>query len=435
MADPDQPKYPDYLYFVSYARDDFYIAASSGLVEDPYLQRFFDGLREAVRSKAGRQQKDRVDFRDTQQIDLGKQWRPEVLDGLQSCRVVLALYTPTFFGRPECGIEVGFMQRRRRHTYADDQAPHDFILPVIWEIPAQIPAALSGLNYFHADLPASYKRYGLRVLARQQRFADDFDQCIEAIASQIDKVGKLGPLPKLPAPPNLATLPNVFATPNAADAAAQPEPIKGPNGVRFAYIVASKAELTKKGYQACYGSRGEEWQPWTTDDRMIGILAPRIATDNRFIPYVINLADPFASQLSQAQKENTLIVLLVDAWSGCAIARYRTYLQEYDQYGSVYSAALVVWNDQDTDVAAQRDELKKLFQYVVLPVNHTRSPPYYHNDIKSVAELEASLQLTLDRLRMDIATKATVFRALEAIEFAARPGISGVPSTEPQGTT
>lgn len=435
MADSDQPKYPDYLYFVSYARDDFYIAASSGLVEDPYLKRFFDDLREAVRSKAGRQQKDRVDYRDTQQIDLGKQWRPDVLDGLQSCRVLLALYTPTFFGRPECGIEVGFMQRRRRHTYADDKAPHDFILPVIWEMPAQIPAALSGVNYFHADLPARYKQYGLKVLARQQRFADDFEQCIAAIASQIDKVRTMAPLPKLPAPPNLATLPDIFTTPNAADAVAQPEPIKGPNGVRFAYVVASKAELAGKGYQACYGSRGEEWQPWSTDDRMIGVLAPRIATDKRFIPYVINLGEPLASQLNQAQEENTLIVLLVDAWSGCAIARYREYLREYDRQGSVYSAALVVWNDQDTDVAAQRDLLKQRLQYVVLPVNHTRSPPYYHNDIKSAAELEASLQLTLDRLRMDIATKATVFRALEALEFAARPGISNVPSTGTQGGT
>lgn len=435
MAAPDQPQSSDYLYFVSYARDDFYITTSSGLVEDAYLKRFFDDLRDAVRSKAGRQQKDRVDFRDTQQVDLGKQWRPEVLDGLQSCRVVLALYTPTFFGRPECGIEVGFMQRRRRHTYADDKTPHDFIIPVIWEVPAQIPAALSKVNYFHGDLPASYKQYGLRVLARQQRFADDFDQCIGAIAGQIDKVRKMAPLPELPDPPNLATLPNIFMTPNAADAAAPPEPIKGPNGVRFAYIAASKAELTGKGYQTCYGARGEEWQPWSTDDRMIGILAPRIATDNRFIPYVIDLADTFASQLSQAQEENTLIVLLVDAWSGCVIARYRKYLQEYDRHGSVYSAALVVWNDRDSDVAAQRDKLQNALQHVVLPVNHTRSPPYYHGDIKSPAELEASLQLTLDRLRMDIATKAKVFRALEALEFTARPGISSVPSAGTQGGT
>src|SRR5262249_24338052 len=85
-------------------------------------------------------------------------------------------------------------------------------------------------------------------------------------------------------------------------------------------------------------------------------------------------------------------------------------------------------HDQDTDVAAQRDTLKNALQRIVLPVNHTRSPPYYHGDIKSAAELEAALQLTLDRLRIDIATKATVFRALEALEFAARPGISSAPT-------
>lgn len=424
----------DYLYFVSYARDDFYIAAGSGLVEDDYLKRFFESLREAVRSKAGRQQKDRVDFRDTQQIDLGKQWRPEVLDGLQASRVLLALYTPTFFARPECGIEVGFMQRRRRHTHPDGKEPHEFIIPVVWEKTEVLPAALKGVNYFQADLPPSYKEYGLRILARQKRFADDFDQSVDAIASQIDKVRAMAPLPMLPNPPSLATLPNIFTTPRPEDAAAQPAPIKGPNGVRFAYIAASKAELSGKGYQTCYGSRGEEWQPWPTDDRVIGMLAPRVATENRFIPYSINLADTYASQLSQAQQENTLVVLLVDVWSGCAIARYREYLQEYDRQGSIYSAALVVWNEQDSDVATQRDQLNNVLQHVALPVNHTRSPPYYHSAIKSVAELETALQVTLDRLRMDIATKATVFRALEAIDFAARPAISSVPSTAVQGT-
>src|SRR5262245_34303815 len=154
------PPPQDFLYFVSYARDDLYIRGSSGLQEDPYLSQFFADLREAVRIKAGRVQSDRVDFRDTEQIALGQQWRAVVLDGLQNCRTMVALFTPTFFGRRECGVELGFMERRRSHAYPNGKAPHDFIIPIVWE-PGEIPTALQGINYFYAKLPAAYKEYGL----------------------------------------------------------------------------------------------------------------------------------------------------------------------------------------------------------------------------------------------------------------------------------
>src|SRR5262249_46596364 len=100
----------DYLYFVSYARDDYYIAGAAGLEENAFLKQFFTDLHETTRLLAGRLQIDAIDYRDTEQIDLGKPWRSEVLKGLQNCRCLVALYTPLFFNRPECGKEVKFMQ-------------------------------------------------------------------------------------------------------------------------------------------------------------------------------------------------------------------------------------------------------------------------------------------------------------------------------------
>ena len=104
--------YDDYLYFVSYARDDLFIGKAKDSI-DEHLSLFFADLREAVRSKAGRLQDDRIDFRDVEQIGLGQQWRPVVIEGLQASRLVLGVYTPTFFTREECGVELGFMRARR----------------------------------------------------------------------------------------------------------------------------------------------------------------------------------------------------------------------------------------------------------------------------------------------------------------------------------
>ena len=430
--------YDDYLYFVSYARDDLFIGKAKDSI-DEHLSLFFADLREAVRSKAGRLQDDRIDFRDVEQIGLGQQWRPVVIEGLQASRLVLGVYTPTFFTREECGVELGFMRARRLQTFAEGAQPHDFVIPVIWQpvVASVTPAPLQGLNYYFAGLPAEYKTYGLRVLARQQKFADQYQECVEAFASQIETVRQLKLLPRHPNPPVPATL-NIF-TPvvpvGAATGAAPADPVKGPSGVRFAYIAASRPELAGKAYLTPYGDRGEEWQPSPADDRRIGMLAPVVAGTSRFIPYPLTVDDTLPQQVADAQKDNALVVLLVDVWTACLVERYRELLQKYDQVGAVNSAALVVWNEQDDDLTAAKAKLEQWLQYVVFPVNHSRGAPYYRPAIQSVAGLENDLRDTLERLRNEIMVKAQVFRALTSATFGERPTISNVaPAPSPAGT-
>jgi FxsC-like protein len=426
---PDQDQH--FLYFVSYARRDFYVTKSSGVDEaEEYLKKFFADLREAVRSKTG-WPPDAIAFHDVEQLDVGKPWRPAVLAGLQTSRTLLALFTPTFFGRPECGVEVGFMQRRRRHHHPDDNAaPHGYVIPVIWERPAQIPTALKAINYFNDDFPAAYKQYGLRTLARQHKFADEYEQSVQAIAHQIDKVRLLDPpLPPLPSPPDPAGLPNVFAPANvAAPGIAKAAPIKGPNSVRFAYVAAADQELGDKGHRAPYGSRSEEWRPSPTDDRVVGMLAPYVAITSRFIPHQLTLDGSLQDQIAKARQDNALVVLLVDVWSVCFLQKYREHVTRYDSSSSFHCAALVVWNEQDADLTARQQQLETLLQHAVFPVNHSRALPYFHKAIRSAAELEASLRDTLERLQADVVTKAEAFRALEALDFGTRPAISNVPT-------
>jgi FxsC-like protein len=426
----------DYLYFVSYARDDLYIGKKKDTLEE-HLSRFLEDLREAVRSKAGRLQEDRVDFRDTEQIGLGQQWRTVVIDALQASRLVLAIYTPTFFTRPECGVELGFMEARRLQHFAAGAQPHEFIIPVIWQPLAEnaTPAALKGVNYYFADLPAEYKSYGLRALARQQRFSNEYEQSVEAIAAQIEGVRQLALLPPHPDPPAPARL-NIF-TPLAAggSAPAPADAVKGPRGVRFAYVAATRPEIAGKPHVTPYGDRCEEWQPSPTDDRQIGMLAPIVAGTSRFIPYPLTVDATLKQQVADAQKDNALVVLLVDVWTACRVTRYRELLQQYDGVGTLNAAALVVWNEQDADIVADKAELEQWLQYVVFPVNHSRGAPYYRPSIESVAALEVTLRETLERLRNEMMVKAEVFRALTSGTFTERPTISNVPPAPPPAET
>ena len=310
----------DFIYFLSYARDDFYVQGTKGLEEEPYLAKFFKDLRETVRSKAGRVPADRVDFRDTEQLGLGQQWRPAVLDGLQTCRTVVALFTPTFFIRPECGIELGYMLRRRRQSYPEGSQPHDFIIPIVWETGAQIPPALASINYFSARLPAAYKEYGLRVLARNTAFATVFERSIQSFATESDK-NRDGscpcclPIRRRPT----RRYPEPFVAASEGGKPPVRDAIKGPNGVRFAYVAATRDEIGNKLHLEPYGTCSEEWQPSPSDQRVVGMIAPGVAAACRFIPYQMPLDGTFANQLARAHAENALIVLLVNVWSACRI--------------------------------------------------------------------------------------------------------------------
>jgi FxsC-like protein len=418
--------FEDFLYFVSYARDHYYIAGSVGLEENAYLKQFFVDLREAVRIRSGRAQTDRIDYRDIQQIDLGKSWRPELLDGLHRSRCLLALYTPTFFNRVECGKEVRFLQSRVTKRYAAGTEPHSFILPVIWQDPISYPESLQALNYFYGAFPAEYKEYGLRVLAQQGKFADKYRQSVEAIAQQIDVVRQMDPLPKLAAPPDLLTLDSAFAGRGAAaGGAVAGAGTKGPNAVRFAYIAALAAEVTDKAQRDHYGDSAEEWRPSPSDDRGLGLVAPEVAVKSRFYQKTVELSDDVNTEIAKLEADRALLVLLVDVWSGCRIQKYRDLVRKYDARPSFHVAAIVVWADTDVDVDRFQQPLDKpgSLQRVSLRLPAWRAP-FFRAAVRGLPEFEASLRETLERLRMEVMTRAEAVRALEAVDFSVRPVVS-----------
>ncbi len=85
----------NYQFFTSYARND----------DDVYLQRFFEDLELEVRLLTPGNLEN-VGFRDTTNIKIGEEWSPKLAEALQSCNVLVSLFSPTYFTRPYDKIRI-----------------------------------------------------------------------------------------------------------------------------------------------------------------------------------------------------------------------------------------------------------------------------------------------------------------------------------------
>src|SRR6478672_3612999 len=82
-----------FTFFFSYARDD----------RTAHLDDFIADLTERVRGRMGQLKTETVRFLDARDIDIGDPWPEELINGLQTSKVMVSLYTPLYFKRPICG--------------------------------------------------------------------------------------------------------------------------------------------------------------------------------------------------------------------------------------------------------------------------------------------------------------------------------------------
>jgi hypothetical protein len=69
-----------------------------------------------------------------------------------------------------------------------------------------------------------------------------------------------------------------------------------------------------------------------------------------------------------------------------------------------------------------------MLRYSAFPYNYQRGAPFFRPVVRGLAEFEASLRETLERLRMEVMTRAEAVRALDAVDFSVRPVVSSAAS-------
>jgi FxsC-like protein len=400
---------PYFDAFFSYARDDF----------DPYMDQFLKDLTAETRLLLGRGKDVPIFFRDENDIDFGKPWRPEIISALQSARVLVAVQTPRYFIRPYCGKEVGVMRRRRSLIpYTRERTPE--VLPVIWCPSRSVPPSVNEYQWTHAELPASYPTHGLLVLLRNTKYRDEYLTFLRFFALAIQAAIEQKPV--LPGLEDLITLegtPDIFHD----DEQHQPSHLQaqGPRCTRFSYAVATRAQLIahKADCSRYDHERGEYWKPFTNTPS-VGALASKIAGNLDFVSDLLPLDDQFVNELRMAEDENSLIVVVVDAWTIEKLESFRQKMECCDRNASTHCAVFLLWNQDDPDTKESRPQLEDRVS-VTFPVLSTREQIYFRPHIACCSDFESMLCDTLKRLQGKIIAYGKVKRGLQPSDRRSMP--------------
>lgn len=418
----------DHWFFLSYARRD--------AVGNRYLSRLHEQLAQEVARVAGLPASvaaPDVGFLDVEGVEHGDVWPDALARALQECRVLVCLYSRAYFGSEYSGKEVQvFRQRLAAHALdRPGTAPPPLILPVLWSRPEglvdTVPAALQSIQYSHDSLGEVYAREGLYQLMSLSKYRDHYRELLFRLAETI--VGnaerhQLAPLPDLP---RLEDVRSAFheAKPAGIEGSDIAGPV-GPGTARFVFVAARRGELAEVGAPPQnYGPEGgRDWRPYApTEPTPVGVVSQRVAALENVFYESLPLADRLLDQLREAERTNTIVVLVVDPWSIRA-ETYRRYMLDYDEASFVNCGVLIPWDRPYAEAAGVRDVLEAgvrqtFSRAFVLNTSHIRS------SIHSVDELQKELIAVISEVRRRMIQRAEVFLPPEVGTDMSLPSISG----------
>ncbi|HEX2205026.1 MAG TPA: TIR-like protein FxsC [Longimicrobium sp.] len=414
----------DPLFFLSYARND----------QDAYLEKFYEELCDAVARWSGRPAKE-VAFRDTYAVDVGEQWTPELAGALQTARVLVPLYSPSFFASEYCGKEWAFFRLRQdEHLRATPGAPRPpVILPVLWMPPEALPPlpqVASEIQYAHPDFGDEYLEEGLRRL----RVRRAHQEVVEELAKRIVRAAQQHALPRAPDAADPAALPSAFAAPpkpGAPPAAPLPPPSLGKEGPRYVqcvYVAARRSELAADGARAAldgYGDEsGMEWSPYLPAVReAVGLLVNDVTVSEGFLYTSLEVDDRLVERLEEAETRGKIVVLVVDPWT-LRLEPYQKPMNRFDRLNLYNTVVLVPWNPGDPETEAVRADLETRLSRTFLRWSSLK-PERFVDGIGSAEALKNELKVALTRARMRVINAAEVLKRAEGARPVPKPVVSG----------
>ncbi|HEX6182277.1 MAG TPA: hypothetical protein VFZ44_00090, partial [Pyrinomonadaceae bacterium] len=105
---------------------------------------------------------------------------------------------------------------------------------------------------------------------------------------------------------------------------------------------------------------------------------------------------------------NTPVVILADVWT-LGLERYAAPLREYDGYGFINSAVLVLWNEEDAEAVHSRLKLLDFVRATFVRLS-SFDARFFRGHVSSAEELRNELRVTLSHLRQRLFASAVVRR-------------------------
>jgi hypothetical protein len=208
----------------------FYLSCARSDI-DPYLQKFFRDLSDAVAARAGLPAGAVAGKFFERDVHVGGDWDAEVIDALQVSRTIVCIYSPAYFNSEYCGKEVGiFLMRRELYMQREravgrqDILPPAVIKPVPWiPLGRSVPDAVPEAADAYGDPTATHNLEGLRRMVKAFfSYNAPYSIFIEMLARLILETAERVDLPPLTYPPPLHQIRNPFQPNARAESAGRP---------------------------------------------------------------------------------------------------------------------------------------------------------------------------------------------------------------------
>jgi FxsC-like protein len=417
-----------YLFFLSYARED---NNTDGLVK-----KFYEDLSRDIAGKIAASPND-VGFFDGAEIEPGAVWDQKLALALQQSSVFIAIYSPYYFQKQFCGKEWAVFKSRVEAYAKGLPKGAEFpalMFPVLWQketyVLERLPAPLSKIQYKFDDYGKAYAEQGLRVMLRNKKFRQQYDDFIPVLADQIIEAAQRHKLPALPNLPTLDQIAGTFPAETAAPEQVAQKQVAGanPRYVKFIFLAGRKQELQPvRASLESYGEEsGGEWKPWLPDpkDEVDRLVQDVIHRENFVSEGAIALDDDLEKRLEEAENTNKIVVIVVDMWT-LQLANYRKLMHDVVDPKQLVNCVIVVpWNPQDAEAVNQRQKLETLLQATF--VKHTASDsPDLLTQIDSPTKLKDRLAAMLQVTKSKIIRRAEVQRKAIGAEAIALSNIEG----------
>jgi FxsC-like protein len=308
-----------------------------------------------------------IGFIDRQSLRVGDDWPERVRSALNASRTMVVLQSRDYLNSDFCGKELEVF-RRRRERYLENPAPDSdtppLALPVLWDWPAQmpkLPEILAPVQFTNAIFGENYEGLGLRTLASQTRYADDYQQFVAMFAEYVVAAARPAALPAVDIG-DVREIESAFRLPRPKPAPANAQAGAVTRYDRwsawFIYVVGTADELRDvRANVSAYADDASAWRPFDPDEALpLKVLAARASAAENLNPERITLDADLAKELEEAQDGQSFVLLVVDPWSA-RLPRYSDCLDKFDRTKTINSEVLVAASAGDQETAAARDAL------------------------------------------------------------------------------
>ena len=349
----------DFRFFLSYARFDL----------DRHLRKFYQDLALEVRALAGIETEtlSEIGFLDLENIDLGEEWSEKLRLGIHLSRVLVPLYSPTYFKRETCGKEFSAFSDPA-NVYLGSSLPVNLlrprpILPILWypvrkdQLPATAPATTE-IQFTKGNFPKVYSERGLQFILSTPGYARDYRIFLRWFAQRLIEVAEAEPKRTLDDLRFVARLRDAKAAFPSAPQSSLEKKRTTLRLAKFVFIAAKAGEIDRIGH--AYGQNGSlDWRPCAPqEDEFVAAIAQDAARLEEFISEPQLTYRDLTPILKQALIDRAVVVVLVDAWS-LTVPNYRHILLD-SQGWNVHSEVLISLNRSDPETARQIGELERL---------------------------------------------------------------------------